>query len=108
MLEFKAILVKMGKEYFIYFNDSETILRGTNKFKILRTCQDEIIKEIKRRGDIFTPSYEKKGIVLRKRGYEPQKDDVIEVYEFKIEFEYRTYRFARIDFDPISSEVVNL
>ena len=36
MLKFKAILVKREKEYFIYFNDSETILEGTNKFKLLR------------------------------------------------------------------------
>ena len=103
MLKFKAILVKREKEYFIYFNDSETILEGTNKFKLLRTCQDEIINEIRR----FNPSYEKKEIVLKKRGYNPQKNDLIEVYEFKIEFEYKTYRFARIDFDPISSEIVN-
>lgn len=108
MLKFKAILVKREKEYFIYFNDSETILEGTNKFKLLRTCQDEIINEIRRRrGDLFNPSYEKKEIVLKKRGYNPQKNDLIEVYEFKIEFEYKTYRFARIDFDPISSEIVN-
>ena len=73
MLKFKAILVKREKEYFIYFNDSETILEGTNKFKLLRTCQDEIINEIRRRGDLFNPSYEKKEIVLKKRGYNPQK-----------------------------------
>lgn len=108
MLRYKTILVKREKEYFIYFNDSETILKGTNKFKMLRTCQDEIIAEIKRRGDLFNPSYEKKEIVLKKRGYEPQKNDLIEIYEFKIEFEYKTYRFVRIDFDPISSEIVNL
>lgn len=108
MLRFKVILVKRGKKYCIYFNDSETILEGTNKFKLLRTCQDEIMKEIKRRGDLFNPSYEKKEIILKKRGYKPQKGDQIAVYEFKIEFEYRTYRFARFDFDPISSEVVEL
>ena len=49
-----------------------------------------------------------KEIILKKRGYKPQKGDQIAVYEFKIEFEYRTYRFARFDFDPISSEVVEL
>ncbi len=107
MLNFKGILVKREKEYFIYFNDSKTILKGTNKFKLLKCCQDEIMAEVKRRGDIFNPSCEKKEIVLRKRGYKPQKNDLIEEYEFKIEFGYRTYRFARID-DPISSEIVNL
>lgn len=108
MLNFRAILVKREKEYFIYFNDSKTILKGTNKFKMMRTCQDEIMAEIKRRGDIFNPSCEKKEMVLRKRGYKPQVNDLIEVYEFRIEFGYRTYRFLPIDFDPISSEIVNI
>lgn len=108
MFGFRAILLKRGKRYTIYFNDTETILEGTNKYKMLRTCQDEIINEIKRRGDIFNPSYEIKETVLKKRGYEPQQNDLLEVYEFKIELEYRAYRFARIDFDPISSEIVNL
>ena len=108
MFGFRAILLKRGKRYTIYFNDTETILEGTNKYKILRTCQNEIINEIKRRGDIFNPSYETKETVLKKRGYEPQQNDLLEVYEFKIELDYRAYRFARIDFNPISSEIVDL
>ena len=38
MFGFRAILLKRGKRYTIYFNDTETILEGTNKYKMLRTC----------------------------------------------------------------------
>jgi hypothetical protein len=106
MLDFKAILVKRENKYKLFFYDTKTIMEGTNKFKLLKCCQDEIMAEIKRRGDLFNPSYEKPQEVLKRVGYNLQKGDQIAVYEFKIEFEYRTYKFARFDFDPIETMVV--
>lgn len=106
MLGFKAILVKRGNQYKLFFYDTKTIIEGTNKFKLLKCCQDEIMAEIKRRGGLFNASYEKPQEVIKRMEYDLQKGDQIAVYEFKIEFEYRNYKFKRFDFDPIETMIV--
>lgn len=106
MLGFKAILVKRGNQYKLFFYDTKMIIEGTNKFKLLKCCQDEIMAEIKRRGGLFNPSYEKPQEVIKRMEYDLQKGDQIAVYEFKIEFEYRNYKFKRFDFDPIETMIV--
>lgn len=99
MLKYKVVLIKREKEGLIcYLYDSKTVLRGGSKYKILRSAQKEIVKEVDRRG-LFSPRFkESTNFILEQRGYIAKKGDIVEEETIGVEFGHNNYvRFESIE-----------
>ena len=101
MLKFKVVLVKRNKGYLAYLYDTDEVLETktwSNK-KILRLAQESILREVKKRRDIFNSRIKcKPEHILAERGYIAKSGDKIEVESVGIEFGYNGYyRFGTIE-----------
>lgn len=101
MLNYKVILIKRENGYLAYRYDSEEVLKvkNFNKRRILRLAQSAILREEKKKGDIFNRRFkDKPEEILRERGYVRKPGDEMEVEEVGIEFGYNGYyRLAPIE-----------
>ena len=94
MLKFKVVLVKRNKGYLAYLYDTKDVLetKTWSKKKILRLAQESILKEVKKRGDIFNSRFkESPEQILTERGYISKSGDKVEVETVGIEFSYNGY-----------------
>lgn len=101
MLSYKVILIKRETGYLAYLYDSEEVLKvkSLNKKRILRLAQSAILREEKKKGDIFNRRFkDKPEEILSERGYIRKHGDEIEVESVGVEFGYNGYyRLATIE-----------
>lgn len=93
MLKFKVVLVKRNKGYLAYLYDTKDVLetKTWSKKKILRLAQESILKEVKKRGDIFNSRFKESPEQILTGGYIAKSGDKVEVETVGIEFSYNGY-----------------